>query len=185
MIGWSCDTAATTRGVSPTHLSHHSVTHQQKRVSHHVGNSDSHTLFNLLTSPQLFEQVEELLLEHRERLYPPTEALSMFLSQALSADGSCQQVVNDAMAKHVISSLKPGKTETGAYYKARAHLPLSLASTLTRHAGEIITSNTTSKWRWQGSPVRLVGGTTVTLADTEKNNGTIVDNARQYGVCHG
>ena len=68
------------------HLSHHSVTHQQKRVSHYVGNTDSHALFNLLTSPQLLDSVEELLPEHRERLYPPTETLSMFLSQALSAD---------------------------------------------------------------------------------------------------
>lgn len=146
--------------------SHHSVPHQQKRISHHVGNTDSHTLFNLLTSPQLFDQVEELLPEHRERLYPPTETLSMFLSQALSADGSCQQVVNEAMVKRVICGLEPGKTDTGAYCKARMRLPLPMVTTLTRHTGGIIAD---TRWHWQGRPVRLVDGATVTLADTEEN----------------
>ena len=70
---------------------------QQQRVRHHAGNMDSYAMFNLLTGPQLLDRVEQLLPEHRERLFPPTETLSMFLAQALSADGSCQQAVNDAM----------------------------------------------------------------------------------------
>ncbi len=125
------------------HFSHYSKPHQQKRVSHHVSNTDSHALFNLLTSPQLFDQIEELLPEHREHLYPPTEMLSTFLSQALSADGSCQQVVNEAMVKRVIYGLEPGKINTGAYC---ARLPLSMVSTLTRYTGDIITSGAASKW---------------------------------------
>jgi len=35
--------------------------------------------FNVLTSPALLETTEALLPEHRERLYPPTVALSMFM----------------------------------------------------------------------------------------------------------
>ncbi len=151
------------------HSSHNRAPHQQKRISHYVGNTDSHALFNLLTSPQLLDQVEELLPEHRERLYPPTETLSMFLSQVLSADGSCQQVVNEAMVKRVISGVEPGKTDTGAYCKARARIPQSMVSTLARYAGGIITSAAASRWHWQGRPVRLVDGATVTLADTEEN----------------
>ena len=138
------------------HLSHHSVTHQQKHISHYVENTDSHALFNLLTNPQLLDSIEELLSEHRERLYSPTETLSMFLSQALSADGSCQQVVNDAMVKRMICGLEPGKTDTGAYCKTRARLPLSMVSTLARHAGGIITSDAASGWHWQGRPVLFV-----------------------------
>jgi len=53
-------------------------------------------VFNLLTGPQLFDRVEALLPDHRERLFPPTETLSMFVAQVLSEDGSCQQAVNDA-----------------------------------------------------------------------------------------
>lgn len=165
------------------HFSHYSKPHQQKRVSHHVGNTDSHALFNLLRSPQLFDQIEERLPEHRERLYPPTETLSMFLSQALSADGSCRQVVNEAMVKRVIYGLEPGKTDTGAYCKARARLPLSMIWTLRRYTGKIITSGAASKWYWQGRPVRLVDGATVTLADTEENQAHYPQpNSQQAGL---
>ena len=44
----------------------------------------------------MFDDVEALLPEHRERLFPPTETLSMFLAQVLSPDGSCRQAVDDA-----------------------------------------------------------------------------------------
>jgi len=38
--------------------------------------------FNLLTGPELLEMTDSLLPEHRERLYPPTLALSMFMGQS-------------------------------------------------------------------------------------------------------
>ena len=117
------------------HPSHHPVSGQQQRVRHYASNADSYAMFNLLTGPQLFDRVEALLPEHRERLFPPTETLSMFLAQALSADGSCQQVVNDAMVKRVIGGLKPGSTDTGGYCKARSRLPVSMVSTLARESG--------------------------------------------------
>jgi hypothetical protein len=42
----------------------------------------------------MVETVDTLSPPHRERLYPPTVALSMFMQQTLDADGSCQSVVN-------------------------------------------------------------------------------------------
>ena len=59
--------------------------HQQQRVRRCAADSDSYAFFNLLTGPELLEPVEALLPEHRERLFPPTETLSMFLAQAMSA----------------------------------------------------------------------------------------------------
>ena len=53
---------------------------QQRGVHRRVVNSDSYEFFNLLTGPELLGQVETLLPEHRERLFPPTETLSMFLA---------------------------------------------------------------------------------------------------------
>src|SRR5450759_4652062 len=50
---------------------------------------DSMDFFNLITGPELLEPLEALLPEYRERKYPPTVALAMFLGQVLSADGSC------------------------------------------------------------------------------------------------
>lgn len=64
-------------------------THQQRRVHARAANSDSYAFFNLLTGPALLDEVESALPEHRDRLFPLTETLSMFLAQALSADRSC------------------------------------------------------------------------------------------------
>ena len=69
------------------HRNHRPTAGQQQRVSQHAGKTDSYAMFNLLTGPQLLDRVEALLPAHRERLFPPTETLSMFIAQVLSADG--------------------------------------------------------------------------------------------------
>ena len=124
--------------------------HISKRVRHWARNTDPHAMFNILTGPQLFDCVESLLPQHRERLFPPTQTLSMFLTQALSGDSSCQNVVNEAMIKHVIRGSEPGKTNTGAYCKARKRLPLQMLSKLARHTGALVTQDTCVRWRWRG-----------------------------------
>jgi hypothetical protein len=58
--------------------------------------SDCLSTFNLLTNDLLFDEIERLLPAHRERLFPPIETLAMFVTQALSADRSCQHIVNQA-----------------------------------------------------------------------------------------
>jgi hypothetical protein len=125
------------------------------------------------------DRVEALLPDHRERLFPPTETLSMFVAQALSEDGSCQQAVNDAMVKRVLGGLKPGSTDTGGYCKARARLPQTMISTLAREAGGIITKGAASWWGWRGRQVRLVDGATVTLPDTEENQAAFPQSSSQ------
>jgi hypothetical protein len=161
------------------HPNRHPSSRQQKIVSHHARNVDSIAMFNLLTGPQLLNQVEALLPEHRERLFPPTETLSMFLAQALSADGSCQQVVNDAMVKRVIAGLRPGSTDTGGYCKARRRLPLTMISSLARDVGNMVTQGAPSTWQWRSRQVRLVDGATVTLPDTPENQAAYPQSGRQ------
>jgi hypothetical protein len=136
-------------------------------------------MFNLLTGPQVLDRVEALLPEHRERLFPPTETLSMFLAQTLSADGSCRQVVNDAMVKRVIAGMKPGSTDTGGYCKARARLPLTMISTLACDVGRIVANGAASWWHWRSRRVRLVDGATVTLPDTEENQAAFPQSSSQ------
>lgn len=68
----------------------------RREVQKAVSQVDSMHFFNLLTSPELLDELEALLPEHRERRYPPTVALAMFLGQVLSADGSCQNAVSEA-----------------------------------------------------------------------------------------
>lgn len=142
---------------------------QRRAICTHRRHSDSYAFFNLLTGPRFLEHVEALLPPHRERLFPPTETLSMFLSQALSADRSCQKAVDEAAIKRLAAGLAPCSTHTGAYCKARQHLPLDMVRSLAGHAGQLITAQAPKAWHWRGRAVRLVDGTTVTLPDTQAN----------------
>ena len=142
---------------------------QQKHISSRAKNCDSYEFFNLLTGPEFLDQVETLLPEHRERLFPPTETLSMFLAQAMSTDRSCQKAVDDAAIKRLVGGLPTCSTNTGAYCQARSRLPLEMVSTLALHTGRLMSRSAPRKWRWQGRPVRLVDGTSVALPDTQRN----------------
>ena len=142
---------------------------QQQRVRSHVRNSDACAFFNLLTGPELFDKVESILPGHRERLFPPTETLSMFLAQALSQDRSCQMAVDQAAVKRLAAGMSRCSTHTGGYCGARKRLPMEMVRTLACHTGASISARAPQSWRWQGYPVRLVDGTTVILPDTPAN----------------
>ena len=142
---------------------------QQHRIQRHAATSDAFSFFNQLTSPDLLDTLESALPEHRERLFPPTETLSMFLAQAMQADHSCQNIVNDSAVKRLTCHLPKCSTNTGGYCKARQRLPLEMVAGLVRHTGQLIAKNTTDNWLWFGRQIRLVDGTTVTLADTQAN----------------
>jgi hypothetical protein len=142
---------------------------QQRRLLAQAGNAEAYGFFNLLTGPELLEDVEELLPEHRERLFPPTETLSIFLAQVLSADGSCRQAVNDTAVKRLVAEMEECSSNTAAYCKARARLPQTMVSTLALRTAEILAEGVADWWLWRGRRVRLADGATVTLADTEEN----------------
>lgn len=126
-------------------------------------------IFNILTSGILLDTLESLLPEHRERLFPPTETLAMFVSQALSADRSCQGIVNQSAVQRLIGGLPQCSTHTGGYCQARKNLPLELVSGLSHYLGQWMHQQAPEDWRWHQRKVRIVDGTTVTMPDTPEN----------------
>lgn len=142
---------------------------QQSSVLYHCQNSSYLDVFNLVTSDALFDRIESLLPEHRERLFPPTETLSMFVTQALNADRSCQNIVNQAAIQRLSGGLPTCSTHTGGYCRARHRLPLGLISELSRFLGRHMNRNTPTSWNWNDRKVRIVDGTTVTMPDTAPN----------------
>jgi hypothetical protein len=125
--------------------------------------------FNMLTGPLLLEVTEAHLPEHRERLYPPTVVLSMFIRQALEADGSCQKAVNAWAAQRAADGLSPHSVRTGAYCRARQRLPAEMVTTLTRETGKLLCTQAERGWRWRGRTVKLVDGTGISMPDTPEN----------------
>lgn len=151
------------------HTTHSSVRHQHNRIKSYQESSSSYGFFNLLTSDALLEKVEELLPDHRERVYPPTETLSMFLAQAMSADRSCQNIVNQSAIQRLCGGLTVNSTHTGGYCRARQRLPLEVVSRVSQYLGEHMDKHLPTAWCWQGRRVRIVDGTTVTMPDTAAN----------------
>ncbi len=142
---------------------------QQKLIQAQRNNHDCYRIFNLLTSNDLLDKVEEQLPEHRERLFPPTETLAMFITQALSADRSCQNIVNQAAMQRLISGISSCSTHTGGYCRARARLPLPMIKNISLYVSDLINDLAPNLWQWKGRDVQLVDGTTVTMPDTVNN----------------
>jgi hypothetical protein len=125
--------------------------------------------FNLLTGSELLEMTDSLLPEHRERLYPPTLALSMFMGQVLSEDGSCQKAVDSWAAQRAADGLGVQSVNTGAYCKARQRLPVEMVRTLARYTAQQLGARAQEGWRWRGRCVKLVDGTGILMPDTAAN----------------
>ena len=142
---------------------------QRDRIQRSVRQHRTVDFFNVLTGPQLLDLTEAHLPEHRERLYPPTVALSTFIRQSLDEDGSCQRAVNGWAAQRAVEGLSVQSIRTGAYCRARQRLPLEMVTALVRETGELLCAQANIGWRWRGRTVKLVDGTGISMPDTPEN----------------
>ena len=141
--------------------------HQRRsKIEHRAKSTEAVEFFSLLTSPELLETTEAQLPQHRERLYPPTVALSMFMRQVLEADGSCQKAVNGWAAQRAADGLSACSVRTGGYCRARQRLHVGMVSALTRQTGQLLSQNALPQWLWRGRAIKLVDGTGLSMPDT-------------------
>ena len=140
-----------------------------RRIERRTSSVKAVELFNVLTSAELLETTEALMPAHRERLYPPTVTLSMFMREALQADGSCQKAVNGWAAQRAADGLSPCSVRTGGYCRARQRLPLEMVSALARQTGCLLSQKARASWLWRGRAVKLVDGTALSMPDTPQN----------------
>jgi hypothetical protein len=141
----------------------------QDRIGRQIRQAGAVDFFNLLTSAELLEMTEEHLPEHRERLYPPTVTLSMFMKQSLALDRSCQRAVDAWAGQRAAEGLSVQSIRTGGYCRARARLPLEMIVALTRETGRLLSAQAPRGWRWRGRCVKLADGTGISMPDTEEN----------------
>jgi hypothetical protein len=142
---------------------------ERHRLQRRVQGSSATEFFDVLTGPELLDLTDAHLPEHRERLYPPTVTLSMFLRQALAADPSCQQAVNAWAVSRAADGLAAQSVRTGGYCRARARLPLSMVQALTRESGRALSARAPRAWGWRGRRVTLLDGTGFSMPDTIQN----------------
>jgi hypothetical protein len=146
-----------------------SALHQRRRnIDRHASSTEAVEFFNVLTGPQLLDTTEAQSPEHRERLYPPTVTLSMFMRQVLDADGSCQKAVNGWAAQRAADGLSACSVRTGGYCRARQRLPLEMVSAPARQSGQWLSQKAQAAWLWRGRAVKLVDGTHCFQRKTQK-----------------
>ena len=102
-------------------------------------------------------------------IYTPAVTVWVFLSQCLSPDHSCRDAVARLIAWRVARGLKPCSADTGAYCTARNDLPEEVLHEMVRDAGKQVEDESPESWLWLGRKVRVVDGSTVTMADTQEN----------------
>ncbi len=152
---------------------------QQRRLAKQAQKVDANHFFNRLTDPRMLGMVEAQLPEHRERQFPPTLTLAMFLGQIMSADGSCQNAVNEAIVARLLAGMNPGSVNTSGYCQARQRLPQEMVGTLARQSGALLDEQTPQAWLWQGRHVKLVDGTTVSMPDSAANQARFPQHGQQ------
>jgi hypothetical protein len=133
------------------------------------GDQPTRAMAEVLPADVVAAAVEEEVGEFRQRIYPPMTVLGLFIGQALSPDGACQ----DAVARNLSDRRARGATgcslSTGPYCKARQRLPLGLINRLGVTVGEAIERASPQDWKWRGRSVKLMDGTTVSMPDTPAN----------------
>lgn len=142
------------------------------RFRRQFGDQPTQMMAQVLPAQLLRTIVEEQAGAYRDRAYPPLTTLGLFIGQALSADGACQ----DAVARHLSDRTARGEgavsLSTGPYCKARQRLSLGLITQLGVTVGERLERAVPQGWRWRGRSVKLLDGTTVSMPDTPANQAT-------------
>jgi hypothetical protein len=88
----------------------------------------------------------------RERVYLPWITLSLFLSQVLSADHSCDEAVDRLQKFRSDQGLPPVSPETTSYCDARLRPPEGLFWGLVRQTGRAIHDQADISWLFHGRP---------------------------------
>jgi hypothetical protein len=122
-----------------------------------------------LSPESVHSTCEKLQHEFRERVFSPAVTLWVFLAQVLSGDHSCREAITKLNFWRIARNLKPCNPDTSSYCEARQRLPEQLFVELLRATGRELTQQAQESWHWLGRVVKVVDGSTITMADTQVN----------------
>lgn len=136
-----------------------------------------------MPASELHRLVERHAGAYRERIYGPLRTLGLFIGQALSADGACQDAVARNLSERTARGASRCTLNTGPYCKARKRLRFELVLALLHAVARRLEQRQPAGWRWHGRSVKLVDGTTVSMPDTPANQVAFPQNrAQQPGL---
>lgn len=140
-----------------------------ERFRRRFGDQPTAGLEAVLPADVLSALVREEAGGYRNRLYPPLTTLGLFVGQALSPDGACQDAVARYLSERTARGEAPCGLSSGPYCKARQRLPLKLIGRTAQAVGETLERASSKHWKWRGRSVKLMDGTTISMPDTADN----------------
>ena len=140
-----------------------------ERFRRQFGDQPTQALGSVLPAADLQKLVVEEVGTFRERIYPPLTTLALFIGQALSQDGACQDAVSRRLSDRTARGEAACSLNSGPYCKARQRLPLGLIRRLALQVGETLEQESPVDWKWRGRSVKLMDGTTISMPDTASN----------------
>jgi hypothetical protein len=140
-----------------------------ERFRRQFGDQPGQALGAVLPSEDIQELVAEEAGSFRERIYPPLTTLGLFIGQALSQDGACQDAVSRRLSERMAQGEPACSLNRGPYCKARQRLPLGLIRGLALKVGDTLEQKRPVSWKWRGRSIKLLDGTTISMPDTRSN----------------
>jgi len=151
------------------HCIERSRSHQMKFLRNQFVQAKGLPFSEVLSAAMVVQALQAAGVEEDERIYTSAVLLWMFLSQVLSADGSCREVVARLLASRAAEGEKPCSARTGAYCQARARMPEQVFAECLRHTARRLEEQAPAAWRWKGRDVKIADGTTCSMPDTPAN----------------
>ena len=143
--------------------------HGVERFRRRFCDQPTQALGSVLPSTVLQSLLAEEVGSFRERIYPPLTTLGLFIGQAMSPDGACQDAVARRLSERTAQGLAACSLNSGPYCKARKRLPLDLIRRLALTVGDRLERASPVDWKWRGRSIKLMDGTTISMPDTESN----------------
>jgi hypothetical protein len=119
----------------------------------------------------------------RQRVYALSSTFWAFLSQALSPQVSCREVVRKLQSYCSQQGLRLPGSSTSAYCQARGRLPLQRLEAIHQEVCEELQGRVQEGWLWLSRRVRVVDGTGIRLNDTAQNQAAYPQPAAQRAGC--
>jgi hypothetical protein len=147
-----------------------------RHVRRQVNRATSRIFFEVLQSKVVQKALEELMPDYRERVYPPTVVLAMFLEQVLSHH-SCRAAITEAKFAGLID--KDASMNTKSYCEARERFPIELVKKLVEVIADEMQRRAPGQWKWRERHVKLVDGSSTQMPDTPENQKEFPQHGRQ------
>jgi putative transposase len=130
---------------------------------------------------EAFDEDECRFAQEDEDIFTPPVTLWAFLSQVLHKDEqrSCLAAVSRIIVLLVALGRQPCCNNSGGFCKARAKLPERVIQRLAARVADGCEEQVPEQWLWKGRHVKLGDGTTVSMPDTEANQGAYPQQASQ------